>query len=262
MATPLLGSALAQDGVGGPSFLVYHTRAGPDADPLAVAFAPATDRLPLTRFDRAENASAAPEGAPQSAPAHFREMQRILRARETAAAPLSLEIVAELREAEILVHVDASASATVELVLFEHGARLEGRPQPYVARAMQAARSADAGLAASFALDPSWEREHLGVVAIALDNGTIVQSVTWHASRPGAIAQRSKGVLIEHVTASGCLACGPADEAFALLADQNGAAGALDAGPGSYFRAPGAGFYAGLLLGLAAFALAVRRRPA
>lgn len=264
LASPL---ALAQVAQQPASVLVYHAPGGRDPDPLASALAPlpmGADRLPATFFDRADRASSAPENAPERALAHFREMQRLLLARESVPAALALTLAGELAPGTLRVEASVSRPAEVTFVLFEHGVPLAGRPQPYVARfvAEPVNVSSDASPAvARIALDPAWAPDRIGVVAIARVDGEVAQSATWTTRLDAPVVQTGRAVLIEHVTASWCDPCQPADAGLALLATQRGVAGPLDAGDVRYFRAPEPIFYVGLSVGaLAAIAL-LRRSP-
>lgn len=251
------------------TFLVYHTPGGRDPDPLASPLAPppdGTERLPATLFDRQERAHTAPENAPESALAHYREFQRAMARRESEPAGARITLTGELAPSALRVEADVSdGPATLTLVVFEHGVPLAGRPQPYVARFVARPLEVPPGggrVASQLHLDPAWDPERIGVVAIASEGTRVLQSATWTPRLDAPTIQTRRAVLVEHVTASWCDPCRPADEAFALLATQRGAAGALDAGDVAYFRAPTPLFYAGLALGsLVALALARRSAP-
>lgn len=251
----------------GPSFLVYHVVGGRDPDPLAsrLVDTPDVERLPATFFDRAERADAAPENAPESAPAHYREMERRLSARETMGTPrLFLTVVHEGDLLLATVRGEGNGTLNTSFVVFEHGATLGGVPQPYVARFSTASSDlpANASRGAQIRVDPSWNEGRLGVVAIAREGEEIVQSATWIEGGDSTVRQLSKGVLVEHVTASWCTACRPADEAFALLSLQRGAGGPLESGDATYFRAPSWRLYAGLVIGGMVALVIFRRRAA
>lgn len=272
----VLPAALAQPTPASPaSFLVYHAAGGPSPDPLASPLAPApfdAARLPTTRFDRASVASAAPENAPESAPAHFREFARLLAEREVGGAPLGLRIEGDAQVGALTMRVEslvlgdgAPTNVTLQLVVFEHGVDVGGRLHPYVARFASAPQAlALPGVASTrLALDPSWSLDDLGVVAIASAEGEVLQSATWLVRQDAPTEQRAKSVLIEQVTASWCEPCTPAEEALALLSIQRGVAPALAARPeGSHLRAPDVLFYVGLAFGLVAALALVRRHPA
>lgn len=251
------------------SFLVYHPwpdpRAGePEADPYATRSAPPPPglvpdgslRLPATLLDRVERANPAPEGQPESALAHFREMQRLLAARERTGSPLALTLGGALERDALRVEAQAPYApegANVGFVVFEHqppegayAARLVAAPAPLPAQA-------------SLPLDPLWDQQRLGVVAIVQDaRGAALQSATWLVGAP-TTTQRTKAVLVEHATATWCEPCGASDDAFALLSSQYGALGAPQGGEGSHLRAPDGYLYGGLALGALVAFLALRR---
>lgn len=245
------------------SFLVFHAQGGRDADPLAGAQAPppaAAQRLPATFVDGAR-ADQAPENAPERALAHFRELQRLVSRAEATPAGAELTLSATARDGILSIALDSDRTAGLSVVVFEHGVPLDGQPQPYVARYASTTTNASE-LDLGVALDPTWDVGRLGVVAIAREGDTVLQSATWTASQGAPTVQRARSVLVEHVTASWCDPCAPADEAVALLATQRGAAGPLEAGDVRYLRAPSWTLYAGLLLGAAAAILVLRRRDA
>ena len=266
LALLLAPHALAQVGSEPVTFLVYRPwpdpRAGSaEADPLASPLAPPprdVERLPFTLADRAQTAQRAPENAPESALAHYRELSRLVQAREAQGAPLSLTLTGTLATGILEIAASPSEAASVQLVVFEHARA------PYAARFVLApvALAANETTRQSVRLDPAWDAARLGVVAIAERQGE-TQSATWLVGSTSATVQTRKSVLLEHVTASWCDPCRPVDEALALLAAQRGVAGALvtDEAP-SYLRAPSWTLYAGLILGgAAAVALLRRRKP-
>lgn len=255
------------------SFLVYHAEGGAQPDPLATPLtsAFAASRMPVTLFDRAERAASAPEGAPASAPAHYREFQRLVERREAGGAPIALAMEGEARPDALELTLEATAlgafepgAVNVSFVLFEHGALAEGRPQPYVARAATAPQRllVNGTLEQEIQLDPAWALDRIGVVAIAEAGDVVLQSVTWMPARGGFARSVDKTVLVEHVTATWCNACAPADDALGLLAAQRGVAGPLDAGATHDARAPGVLFYVGLAIGGLASVALFRRRAA
>jgi len=279
-AAPLLALLLlaplawAQEAPAQPaSFLAYRPE-GDTRDALATPLAPPpfeATRLPATRIDRVGVASSAPENRPESAPAHYREMLRLVQAAEAEGAPLALVVDGRAAPGSLSLRVEARpqgaappAEVAVSLVLFEHGVVVAGRAHPYVARFALAPETLAVPGNASFdvRLDPSWSLDRVGVVAIAARDGRVVQSATWLPRQDAPTVQQAKAALVEHVTATWCSPCAPADDAFVLLATQRGAAGALPSdGHASYLRAPTGWLWAGLALGaLAAVALVGRRR--
>lgn len=266
LAVLLLPPALAQVSGEPVSFLVYRPwpdpRAGSaDADPMASALAPPpreVDRLPYTLVDREARADTAPENQPESALAHYRELSRLVQSREAGGAPLTLTLSGALLPGAMEARVSPDADANVTLVLFEH------KTSPYAARFVLAPVfvAANATSTQTLRLDPAWQPDRLGIVAIAERDGQ-VQTATWWARSDAPVVQRGKSVLVEHVTASWCDPCAPMDEALALLATQRGVAGPLDAvEPPSYLRAPDASLYAGLALGGALAVALLRGRRA
>lgn len=269
--------ALAQEPPAQPaSFLVY--RPWPEArDELATALAPPpfdAARLPATRIDRTSVASSAPENRPESAPAHYREMLRLVQRAEAEGAPVALTMDGGLvGPAALEVRVSSGHGPVIEaspaqvrlsLVVFEHGVVVAGRPHPYVARfALDPFDLAVPGDATTeVRLDASWEIDRLGVVAIAHNETGVLQSATWLVRQELPSQQIAKAPLVEHVTASWCTPCTAADEALLLLATQRGAAGPLGGdGHAGYLRAPSGWLWAGAALGaVAAIALVGRRR--
>lgn len=220
--------------------------------PHAEAPPPASDRLPFTIVDGVEAASAAPEGRPESALAHFRELQRLAGLRRAVGAPVTLALEAtregEAYDARILAEGDAPAGATLELVVFGEGHLALGRAE---AVALAAGREIRATL-------PADERAR-GVVAIARGaDGEALQSATWVE---GGTPTRSvsKRVLVEHVSAKGCAPCVPATEAFQLFAAQSGALDATGGSEASLLRAPSSHLVAGALGGALAGLVVLRR---
>ncbi|HUR68246.1 MAG TPA: hypothetical protein VM370_03300 [Candidatus Thermoplasmatota archaeon] len=265
LLAPLV-AAQAPDAPAGPpaSFLVYHAPGGREPDPLASVLAPppaGAERLPATLFDGVERADPAPENAPERALAHYREMQRRLLSRESAPPGVELRLDGALTGDALHVSVAASGPATLSVVVFEHGVDLAGRPRPYVAR-FAFEPTTERTLASEVHLQRDWDPEKLGFVAIARNGSEVVQSATWTVAGDAPVVQTQKSVLVEHVTASWCDACGPADEAIALLATQRGVAGPLAAGEVQYLRAPSWLLYAGLAMGALAAVAVLRRRDA
>ncbi|HVM45956.1 MAG TPA: hypothetical protein VM582_08485, partial [Candidatus Thermoplasmatota archaeon] len=209
--------------------------------------------------------------APQSAPAHYREMLRLVQAAAVEGAGVGLVVRGSVAPGTLGVQVETRALANapegveLALVLFEHGVVVAGRTEPYVARfALDPVRVSVPGNASQqLRLDPAWDLDRVGVVALALVDGRVVQSATWLPRQDAPTVQLVRAPLVEHVTASWCSPCGPADEALILLATQRGPAGPLPAlGEGSYLRAPTGWLWAGLALGAAgAVALARGGRP-
>lgn len=294
LALVLPGALAQQDArVRAASILVYHPspdpRAGaPDADPLGSPAAPPPGgaRVGSTLFDGIAPADAAPEGAPESALAHFREYQRLLLLRERTGAPVALDLGGsldgDLLRFDALVAPGASAPGvplSLAFVVFENGVAAptpDGvRAHPYVARVALPPQPLDlaGGRAAgngSVRLDPSWDPARVGVVAIVRATesderyaaGEVVQSAAWLARDPARVAPAEKVVLVERVTATWCGPCRPGDEALALLASQYGA-DALPAASGSgYLRAPTPLALAGLAAGLGVGVALLRRRSA
>lgn len=261
--------------------VVYHAypdfRDGaPDADPMSTPLAagPSASRLPLTLFDRTLQGEPAPEGDPESIPAHFRDMQRLVLARERSGAPFALEVSGRAEadawvvEARALDAVDdgANGSLTLSAVVVEDGVVHEGasgvRVHRFVARlSLESVEGANASWRVP--MDAAWDAQNLAVVAFAsAPSGEVLQSARWDVATGETSVQRAKAVLVEHVTASWCVPCGPSDEALALIAAQFGG-DALDASGGlAYARAPGAWTLVGGAAGLAAAALILRRRAA
>lgn len=267
--------ALAQEPPASPaSFLVYRP-AGDTRDGLATSLAPPPfehARLPVAWIDRRLLAEGAPEGRPESAPAQYREMLRLVQIAEAEGAPVRLAVDGSVAPGKLTLEVDASpgdgdppANVTLSAVVFEHGVDVGGRAEPYVARFALAPEPIDlpGHIAFDVRLDPAWDLDRLGVVAIASADGRVLQSATWLPRQNGPTVQEAKAPLVETVTASWCAPCAPVDEAFLLLATQRGAAGPLaSAGHDGYLRAPTGWLWAGLALGtLAAFALVRRRAP-
>lgn len=237
LALPPLAPAQDQAHARPAALVLYDAASAPEGMPV-----------PGTRFDGAALADAAPEGRPESALAHFREMQRHLRERSRTSAGMPLTLHAAF-EGDAL-RATAQAEGEVELVLVE-----DLPDRRFLARAR-----AD-GPEHAFPLDPSWDRGRLGVVAVARgEGGEALQAATWLAGQSGPTVQRAKAVLVEHATAEGCAPCAPRDEAYALLAAQAGGV-ARDAA-GSYWRAPTLPALAGVALGLAAGGVLLGRRPA
>lgn len=264
------------------SLVVYHVSPDPragaaDADPLARAEAPSppSARLPYTLIDGVEPTDPAPEGRPESAFAHFREMQRLVDLRKATGAPVALTLDVGLEEGTATARVLAQPApgavppqARLRVVLVEDGAPLttpEGaRTLRYVARVALPAENLTYGTTVerSIPLAPEWQRARLGVVAVVETiEGETLQSATW-ISGQGEVRASSRMVLVEHVTATWCAPCEPADEAFALLASQVGLFDDAASGPASYLRPPTTLLVVGALLGAAAGALLLRRRAA
>ena len=265
--------ALAQEAPASPaSFVVY--RPWPDArDALATALAPPpfdASRLPATRIDRDAFASSAPENRPENAAAHYREMLRLVQAAEAEGSPVTLVVDGDVAPGELRVEVNVSLrptwsfrNASLALVVFEHGVVVAGRAHPYVARfALAPEPIRGSGVVAfSTVLDPAWDVDALGVVAIAKHDEEVVQSATWLPRQLGPTIQAAKAPLVELVTASWCTPCVPAEEGFLLLATQRGAAGPLEApGGASYLRPPSALLWLGLAAGAAAAVVLLGRR--
>lgn len=273
LALLLAPLALAQEQPAQPaSFLVY--RPWPDArDELATALAPPpfdAARLPATRIDRASVASTAPENRPESAPAHYREMLRLVQRAEVEAGGVALRVDGKVASASIALDVQVSSddatidNASLALVVFEHGVVVAGMAHPYVARFALTPKPVAVPGNASFdvRIDPAWNVDKLGVVVVAERDGRILQSATWLPRQHGPTEQTARAPLVEHVTASWCTPCKPADDALLLLATQRGAAGPLSLeGHAGYLRAPSGWLWAGLALGaIVAIALVGRRR--
>lgn len=213
------------------------------------------DRLPLVFVDRAVVASRAPENAPASAAAHYREIARIVQAREAEGAPLALTLGGALAPGALELRVTPSAASEVTLVVFE-GA--------YVARLVLAplALAADETARPRVALDPAWDAPRLGVVALArLEDGR-TQSATWLVRDDVPTVQARRAVLVESVLAPGCAPCAPVDDALALLAAQRGVVPAGEAEGGQYLRAPDARLFLGAGLGGLLALVLLRRRAA
>lgn len=287
----VLPGALAQqeDRVRAASILVYHPwpdpRAGaPDADPLGSPLAPPPDglRIGSTLFDGTALASGAPEGTPESALAHFREFQRLLLQRERTGAPLALTLGGRVEADTLRIEATVSQSdlpLSLSFVLFENGVPAqtsEGlRAQPYVARVVLPAEPVDASagpatVVREAALDPAWDLQRLGVVAIARAaeagerhaQGEVVQSAAWLVRSPAPTTQTDKAVLVERASATWCDPCRPGDEALTLLASQYGVDAPASTTPDGYLRAPSAFAFAGLLAGLGVGLVLLRRRDA
>lgn len=269
--------ALAQEAPAEPAtFLVY--RPWPDrapGDPLASALAPHpfdAPRLPATFVDRATRAATAPENAPESAPAHYREMLRLVQAAEVEGTTVALRVDGTVAPGTLTVRVEARplperppAAIDLELVVFEHGVVVAGRAEPYVARFSLAPENVTlpGNATQQVRLDAAWDVDRLGVVAIARAEGRVLQSAAWLPRQDAPTEQAQKAALVEHVTASWCEACRAADDAFLLLATQRGPAGALPAaGDASYLRPATPWLWGGLALGLAGAIVAARGRRA
>lgn len=284
----LAPGVLAQDEarVRTASILVYHPspdpRAGhPDADPLGSPPAPPPAGLGPgdTLFDGVASASAAPEGAPESALAHFRELQRLFLQRERTGAPVAIDLGGRidgdrLRFDAIVTPTTAATrgALSISFVVFENGVgapTADGtRAHPYVARTTVAGAALDlangsATVERDVALDAGWRAERLGVVAIVrAEDGEAVQSAAWLARSDARAVQVSKAVLVERATATWCAPCGPSDEALALFASQYGVDSLPASGGSGYLRAPTPLMLLGLAAGLGAGAVLLRRRPA
>lgn len=253
------------------SFLVYRPWPDPLHDELASALAPPpfdAPRLPATRIDRALVASPAPENAPESAPAHYREMVRVVQQAEAEGTRVGAVLVGAVEPGALAMRLElralspgAPSRVEAAFVVFEHGVDVAGRAEPYVARFAAASTNATVpgNLSMEIRVDPAWSVDRLGVVAVLRAEERVVQSATWLPRQDAPTQQLSKAPLVEHVTASWCEPCRPSDEAFLLLATQRGAAGPLEAGGAraGYLRAPDGWLWMGLGLGaLGAVALA------
>lgn len=265
--------ALAQPGGRDVNIVVWHAspdpQAGqPGADPFSGPTSPATTLLPATVVDGTLRAEGAPEGDPANVGAHYRELQRLLQLSERSARPVTLRLAGNESGGALTVVAAVTGAATGQAraiagALVEDGLEHEGasgvRVHRYVARATLEA-SAGTNATWSVPLDATWARERLSVVVWVLgENATVLQSARWSPGQ-GDVVQQRKAVLVERVTATWCVPCGPSDEALALLAAQFGDAGEAPRA-GGYFRAPGMAALAGLLLGGAA-AVFLWRRPA
>lgn len=207
----------------------------------------ATNSLPVTLFDNATLASDAPEGNPASASAHFQEFRNLLTARENAGTKFPLTLEADLQGHMLVVNDNAPANLTVKRVLVEDALK----PR-FIARAVTNA--------STFALDPAWNHQRLGVVLIVSDpaTGEVLNSATWLAGQAGPTVQTTKAVLVEHATATWCDPCAASDSAYDLLASQTGHPPPTSAGR-SYWVEPGALAFIGLAVGLAVGILLWRR---
>ena len=256
IALPLVG---AQTAPPQPTFVVYHLSPDPhagdaDADPASLpgvmpdpAFPDAS--LPAARVDGFLMADPASEGAPESAPARFRELQRLVLLSEAGGAPITLE--ADGAMGNVTVRASGEASL-VEL----HAVVVDGT----LARAVLSpvtVNLSDGRANASwlFEAPPGARADRLGVAIWARllepvgthARGEVAQSLLW---RPGAAARAvDKQPLVEQVTASWCEACKPADDALGLMASR---AAPPETGTGAYWRAPGVLTAIGLVVGLGA----------
>lgn len=222
-----------------------------------------TGALPATRVDASLLADPSPEGRPESALAHFREMQRLLLLRSRTGAPVALALAGNASTDSIAARVSLTSStiqqAQLTILLVED----DVAGHRFVVRVVQGPDPIDlsggsASVERRIPVDRTWRGDQLYLVAVATRDGEAAQAAVWRAGGPASV-QAAKLVLVEHATRRDCEACAPSDDAFALLASQQGDAAS---GAGSYARAPTFLTAAGLAIGLlAAFAL-WRRRPA
>lgn len=276
-----LPSSDAQAAPAPANLVVYHAHPDPrggtpdDPDPMSTPHAPGppAPRLPLTRFDGVTDAADAPEGSPESVPAHFREMQRLLLAREREGAGATLVVHGTLRDGRLEITARVAEprrpleNATFTATLVEDGVAHDGasgvRVHRHVARAtLPAVPVAGDGEARwNLTLDPAWDASRASiVVALRAEGGEALQSARWGVGQDAPTVQRAKAVLVERVTASWCVPCGPSDEALALLAAR--AAPASAEGGLAYARAPTTLGLLGLTAGLGAAWWITRRRDA
>jgi len=247
------------------------------SDVAGVAPLPGLDasRLPGTRADGVLDADPAPEGNPDSAVAHVRELQRLLNLRLATGAPASLVVDGALRPAVLALNVTARAHEALgeveaRVVLVEDGATFAGRSYRFVARAdapPERANLSAPDAAFSFAreipIPPGVDASRVGVaVSLRLlqasgahEAGEVVQSASWSPRQDGPTVQDEKAVLVEHVSATWCEPCAASDAAIDLLAAQQGET----TSGGAYLRAPSAWAAGGALVGLLAAIVATRR---
>lgn len=271
-----------------PTLVVYHPwpdpEAGrPDADPFSAANVtplPGLDpaRLPATRADGVLDADPAPEGNPDSAVAHVRELQRLLNLRLATGAPASLVIDGALRPGVLALNVTARAHEALgeveaRIVLVEDGATYDGRSHRFVARAVApleranlSAAEASLAFAREIPIPPGVDASRVGV-AVSLrvlqadarrEAGEVVQSASWSPRQEGPTIQDEKAPLVEHVSATWCEPCAASDAALDLLAAQQ----ASTTGSGAYLRAPSPWAWSGALAGVVVGVIALRRRGA
>lgn len=279
-ATP----AAAQRAPDAPVILVFHAwpdaLAGePGADPFSSPDAtplPGLDaaRLPATRADGVLDADPAPEGSPESAVAHVRELQRLLALRDATPPGATLEVDGAQRPGMLRVNVTATAREALgrveaRVVLVEDEAPYDGRAHRLVARLVAAPENGTLapGESLRFARDlpipANVDASRVGVAVSlrALDAaglreaGEVVQAAWWAPRQEGPTRQEAKAVLVEHVTATWCEPCAASDSAIDLLASRDADASSATA----YARAPTPWAAAGLAGGVALAAVAWRR---
>lgn len=250
----------------------YHVSPDPragsaDADPFSSTTRPdapfPTGALPATRVDGVLLAAAAPEGDPSNPAAHTRELQNLLKERAATGAPVRLDITGTTTSVEAVVTPTANVSrVVVHAAVVKDGAFAKSRVERDLAVATLPSRSVD--LATGSPRSIAWERNAsdggTGVavwVELVDDAGThrageVVQAALW----TGAPVHRiTKGILIEHLTATWCEPCGPSDAAVALVV---GAPPSV-AFTASYLVAPSAWTFAGAGIGIAAAVWLLRR---
>ena len=259
MVLVLVPPSLAQEPRARPTFVVYHVSpdpqaGGPDADPDSIPGVAPDPPFPLgappaTRVDDSLLADPAPEGAPESAPARFRELQSLGKVREATGSPITLDasgapdavrVVASGEGGRIELHAVVIDGALARAVLAPYELNLTAGP---------------ANATFSFTLPNGSRADRVGLAIWArllepvgtLDAGEVAQSLVWH---PGGTARAAqKQPLVEHVTASWCEACKPADDAVGLMASDSAVA---DGSASGYWRAPGILTALGIIVGLAA----------
>lgn len=257
------------------AIVVYHPDPDPrtgeaDADPFSapgVRPGLALPSLPSTRFDGIAIADAAPEGHPESGPAHLREMQRQLDARAATGASVELSLAARVDADAVIAALDArpigERPLRLHLALVEDGVPATGAEgvvsYRFVARAIIHSDGEGTRLDARMPLAAGWSRERLSVVGWAEDASTSQTLQAVVARADGAlVVQVSKLVLIERASATWCAPCSPGDEALSLLASGIPDTGVRD----RYLRAPDVWAAAGLALGGSVALLALRGRRA
>lgn len=278
--------------------LAYHPHPDPragrdDADPFSSASAPPPEdlavldhgalRLPATRLDGVLRVSDAPEGDPASALAHFREAQRLLLLRQRTGAPVAIEIAGTQNGAALDLEMNlapaaalGNASLEARVVVFEDAVPDPAAPRlhRFVVRHVEPAEPVDLSratrLTRSIPLDPAWSIDRVAVaVFIAYVGaeggrfmpGEVLQAASWRVGQAGPTVQVEKAVLVEALTATWCDACRPTEESIALVASQFGASG-LESPVQGYDVRPGALALGGLVTGLGAGVLLLRRRAA
>lgn len=176
-------------------------------------------------------------------------LEEALARRAEIDAPVRLAMMGSLRGDNATLDVAVRAKqelpiqdATLRIVLYEDEIRFKGdngvQDHRFTVRAVQTFRvplrsDADYRVSVDFAVNASWDRSHLGVVAsvhntalaaLGLRPGEVLQATTYEFSQDGPTIQHSRGVLLEVLTATWCDACIYGDAAVDELANTYGIA--------------------------------------